>query len=154
MFIVYHCIWSHNESIRQWWAKILFYQAGRRGMIKMGTRNALFSWVFRTLGPHPPRKKNTKPVAIILQDKVVEDDVKLKRKEKPADKIIAWTKNNVKCKGYIGCICLDHIQQEFQAVTTDWLTLHKYEWLKKRYTLQNITSILATITNAMFSRLV
>ncbi len=87
-----------------------------------------------------PDKENPQPVAIILKDKELEDDVKIERQEKRADKIIAWTKNNVKCKGYIGRMCLGHIQQEFQAVITDWLAHDLWEWLKKRYTLQNTAS--------------
>ncbi len=69
-----------------------------------------------------PDKENPKPVASILKDKELEDDVKLEHQEKRADKIIAWTKNNVKCKRYIGRIFLGYIQQEFQAVKMDRLT--------------------------------
>lgn len=47
----------------------------------------------------------------------------------------------------MGCICLGHIQQEFQAVKTDWLAHNLWEWLKKRYTLQNTPSKWATITS-------
>ncbi len=93
----------------------------------MGLRNALFFWVCRTLGPYSPRQKNAKPVAIIINDEKLEDDVKLERQEKHWDKIIAWTKNNLKCKGNIGRICLGHIQQEFQAVKTDWLAHDLWE---------------------------
>lgn len=81
------------------------------------------------------------------KDKDLEDDAKLERQEKRADKIIAWTKNNVKCKGYIGRMCLSHIQQEFQAVKTDWLAHDLWEWLKKRCTLQNTASKWSTITS-------
>ncbi len=35
-------------------------------------------------------------------------------------------------------MCLGHIQQEFQTVKTDWLPNNLWEWLKKRYPLQNI----------------
>ncbi len=42
---------------------------------------------------------------------------------------------------------LGHIQQEFQAVKTDWLAHDLWEWLKKRYTLQNTASKWATITS-------
>ena len=80
-------------------------------------------------------KENPKPVAIILKEKDLEDDVKLKRLKKLADNIIALAKSNVKCKGYIDCICLNQIQQEFQAVKTDWLAQDLLEWLKKRYTI-------------------
>ena len=69
-----------------------------------------------------PDEENPKSVAIILKDKQLKDDVKLERQEKHADKIIVWTKNNVKCKGYIGRICFGHIQQVFQAVKTELLT--------------------------------
>ncbi len=78
-------------------------------------------------------KENSKLVAMILKDKKLEDDAKLERKEKRADKIIAWTKNDIKCKSYIGQMCLDHIQQEFQAVKTEWLAHNSWEWLKKGY---------------------
>ena len=91
-------------------------------------------------------QENPKPVAIILKGEDLEDDAKLERQEKRADKIHAWTKNNVKCKRYIGCMCLGHIQQESQAVKTDWLAHNLWEWLKKRYTLQNTASKWATIT--------
>ncbi len=74
-----------------------------------------------------PDKENAKPIAIIFKDKELEDDDKLERKEKRADKIIAWTKNNVKCKCYIGRMCLGHIQQEFQAVKTDWIAHNLWE---------------------------
>ncbi len=94
-----------------------------------------------------PDKENPKPVAIILKDKELEDDVKLERKEKLADKIIAWTKNNVKCKDYIDRMSLGHIQQEFQAVKTDWLAHDLWKWLKKRYTLQITAGKWATITS-------
>ena len=57
--------------------------------------------------------ENPKPVTIVLLDEDLKNDTKLERQEKRADKIIAWTKNNVKCKGYIRRICFDHIQQEF-----------------------------------------
>ena len=94
-----------------------------------------------------PNKKNPQLVAIIFKDKELEDEVKLECQEKRSDKIIALTKINVKCKGYISRICLCHIQQEFQAVKTDWLTHDLWEWLKKRYTLQNTASNWATITS-------
>ncbi len=77
-----------------------------------------------------PDKENPKPVSIILKNKELEDDVKLDCQEKRADKIIAWTKNNVKCKSYIG-----HIQQEFHTVKMDWLAYDLWEQLKKSYTL-------------------
>lgn len=64
-------------------------------------------------------KENPKPVAIVLKGKALNDDTKLKCQEKRTEKIIGWTKNNVKYKNYIGYICLGHIQQEFQAVKTD-----------------------------------
>ena len=92
-------------------------------------------------------EENPKPVAIILKGEALNDDAKLERQEKRADKILAWTKNNVKCKGYIGRMCLGHIQQEFQAVKTDWLAHDLWEWLKKRYILQNTASKWATITS-------
>lgn len=90
-------------------------------------------------------EENPKPVAIVLKDKDLEDDAKLERQEKRGDKIIAWTKNNIKCKVYIGRMCLGHIQQEFQAVKTDWAAHNLWEWLKKMYTLQNTPSKWATI---------
>ncbi len=65
--------------------------------------------------------------AIILKDKELEDHVKLERREKRAEKIIARIKNNIKCKGYISRICIDHIQQEFQAVKTDLLAQNLLE---------------------------
>lgn len=64
-------------------------------------------------------EENPEPVAIVLKDKELEEDAKLERQEKRADKITAWTKINVKCRGYIGRIRLSHIQQEFQSVKTD-----------------------------------
>ena len=84
--------------------------------------------------------ENPKPVSIILKGEDLKDDAKLEHQEKCADKIYAWTKNNAKCKDYISCMCLGHIQQEFQAVKTDWLAHNFWEWLKKRYTLQNTVS--------------
>ena len=92
-------------------------------------------------------EENPKPVAIVVKDKDLEDDAKFERQEKRVDEIIVWTKNNVKCKGYIGRMCLGHIQQAFQAVKTDWLAHELWEWLKKRFTLQNTASKWATNTS-------
>ncbi len=94
-----------------------------------------------------PDEENSKPVGLIFKDKELKDDVKLEHQKKRANKIIAWTKNNVKCKGYIGRICLSHIQQEFLAVKTDGLANDPREWLKKRYTPQITASKSATITS-------
>ena len=77
-------------------------------------------------------QENPNPVAIILKGENLEDDAKLECREKC--KIHTWTKNNIKCKDHIGRMCLTHIQQEFQAVKTDWLAHDLWEWLKKRYT--------------------
>ncbi len=79
-------------------------------------------------------------MAIILKDKELKDDVKLESKDKCADKIIAWIKNNVKYKDYISSISLVHIQKQLQSVNTDWLAYAYWEWLKKRYTFQNTAS--------------
>lgn len=94
-----------------------------------------------------PNAENPKPVPILLKGNDFDDDAKVDRQEKRADKITAWNKNNLKCKGYLGRMCLGHIQQEFQAVKTDWLAHELWEWLKKRYTLQNTASKWATITS-------
>lgn len=53
--------------------------------------------------------ENPKPISIILKGKNVKDDAKFEHQEKCIDKIFAWTKNNVKYKGYIGHICFGHI---------------------------------------------
>ena len=53
--------------------------------------------------------ENPKPVAIILLSKDLKNNTKLEHQKKRRDKIIAWTKNNVKWKSYIRCICLGHI---------------------------------------------
>lgn len=58
---------------------------------------------------------------IVLKGKNLKDDAKLKSQEKRVDKIIAWIKNSVESKGYIGHICFIYIQQEFQSVKIDWL---------------------------------
>ena len=92
-------------------------------------------------------QENPKPVAIVLKGEALNDNTKLERQEKLTDKIIAWTKNNVKCKGYICRMCFGHIQQEFQAVKIAWPAHNLWEWLKKRYTLQNTASKWATITS-------
>lgn len=55
--------------------------------------------------------------------------------------------NNVKCKSYIGRICLSHIQQEFQAVKIDWLAHGFWKWLNKGYIFKNTVSMLAAITS-------
>ena len=47
-----------------------------------------------------------KPVAIILKSKDLKDNAKLECQEKRVDNIHAWTKNNVKCKGYMGTYVL------------------------------------------------
>lgn len=57
---------------------------------------------------------------MILKGDDLNNDVKLEHQKKRVDKIIAWTKNNVKCKDYIGQMCIGHIQLEFQAVKADW----------------------------------
>ncbi len=84
-----------------------------------------------------PDKENPKPIAIIFKEKKLEDYVKLERQKNRVDMIIAWTKNNVQCKSYIGQMCLGHIQQEFQAVKTDWLANNLWEWVKKRYSSEH-----------------
>ena len=56
-------------------------------------------------------EENPKPVAIVLKGEALNDDAKLERQEKRADKIIAWTKNNVICYVYFGRMCLGHFQQ-------------------------------------------
>ena len=90
-------------------------------------------------------KENSRPTPIVLLGKDLDDDAKLERQKKRADKITAWNKNNSKCKGYLGRMCLGYIQQEFQAVQTEWLAHDLWEQLKKRYTLQNTASKWATI---------
>ena len=72
---------------------------------------------------------NPKPVAIVLKDKNREDDAKLERQEKRAENYHQDQEQH-KRKGHIGSVCLGHIQQEFQAVKTDWLTHDLWEWLK------------------------
>lgn len=57
--------------------------------------------------------KNLKLGSIIFKMKEKLNDAKLKYQEGRANKIIIWIKNNVKCKDYIGRICLSHIQQKF-----------------------------------------
>ncbi len=87
---------------------------------KKWAREMRYSLEFAGLWDHILReKKNPKPVAMILKDKELEDDVKLEVLKKREDNIIAWTKNNVTCKGYIGRIFPNQIQQEFQTVQTD-----------------------------------
>lgn len=90
-------------------------------------------------------EENPKPLAIELKDEELLSDVKLERQEKRADKIKAWNKSNSKCKEYLGRMCLGHIQQEFQAIKPDWEAHDLWEWLKKRYTLQNTASKWVTI---------
>ena len=100
-----------------------------------------YSLEFVRLWDHTlPDIENPKPSPIVLKSEDLKDDAKLERHKKRADKIHTWNKNNVKCKSYIGRICLSYIQQEFQTVKTDWLAYDLWEWLKKRYTLQNIAS--------------
>lgn len=91
--------------------------------------------------------ENPKPAPIILEKKDELNDAKVERQEKRMDKILAWTKSNSKCKGYIGRMCAPHIQQEIQAVKTDWLAEDLWKWLKERYTLQNTASKWATIVS-------
>lgn len=55
-------------------------------------------------------QKNLKLVAIVFKGEALNNNAKLERQEKYMDKIIAWTKNNNKCKGYIGYMYLSHIQ--------------------------------------------
>ena len=92
-------------------------------------------------------KENPKPGPIKLEGLDREDDAKLERQEKRQDKITAWNKSNSKCKGYIGRMCLGHIQQEFEAIKTEWVAHDLWEWLKKRYTLQNAAGKWATISS-------
>lgn len=65
--------------------------------------------------------ENPKPALIILKKEDELNDAKVERQEKRMDQILAWTRSNSKCKGYIGRMCAPHIQQEIQAVETDWL---------------------------------
>ena len=65
--------------------------------------------------------ENPKPAPIILKIEDELDDAKIKRQEKWMDKILAWTRSNLKCKRYIRHMCALHIQQEIQAVKTNWL---------------------------------
>ena len=64
-------------------------------------------------------RENLKLVAIVFKGEDLKDDAKLECQKKRKDRIITWTKNNVKCKSYIGRIGFGHIQQEFQAVKTN-----------------------------------
>ena len=83
---------------------------------------------------------NPKPEPVVLKAKGLDDNIKFERQEKRAEKITAWSKSNNKCKGYIGRMCLVHIQPESQAIKTDWVAHELREWLKKSYTLQNTAS--------------
>lgn len=114
---------------------------------EMLTSDTLVTQTFRILRPSFFRQKDPKPVAINLKSKKLENNAKLERQKKRADKIPFSTKNNIKCKDYIGSICLGHIQQEFQAVWKNYSTHDLWEWPKKRYTLQNTASKLETITS-------
>lgn len=53
----------------------------------------------------------------------------------------------MKCKFNIGPMCFSNIQQEFQVVKTDWLALDLWEFLERRYNLQNTPSKWAAITS-------
>lgn len=85
------------------------------------------------------------PILLKKEDKL--DDAKVERQEQQTEKILAWTRSNWRCKGYIGRMCTPHIQQEIQAVNTDWLAEDLWKWLKERYTLQNTASKWATIVS-------
>lgn len=76
-------------------------------------------------------QENLKPVTMILKDENLNYNTKFERLEKQADKIIAWTKKNVKYNDYIGFIYLCHIQQEFQTVKIDWLAHNIWKWSKR-----------------------
>lgn len=54
-------------------------------------------------------KENLKPLLIILKDKKLKNVNKFEYQEKYANKIIALIKKIIKCKDYIGYICLGHI---------------------------------------------
>lgn len=68
-----------------------------------------------------PDTANLEPTPVVLKGEDLEDDTKLERQKKRADKIYTWNKNNVQCNGFISYISFGHIQQEFKAVNTDWL---------------------------------
>ena len=70
-----------------------------------------YSFESRRLWDHTlSDKENPKPVAIIFKGEALNNDAKLERQKKHANKILAWTKNNIKYKDYISRICLDHIE--------------------------------------------
>ena len=53
--------------------------------------------------------KHLKPLLIVFKGENFEDYAKLEYQKKHVDKILTWTKNNVKYKSYIYYICLGHI---------------------------------------------
>lgn len=77
--------------------------------------------------------ENLKPAPIDLKGEYLNDE----RQEKCVDKFKAWNKINSNDKGYLGRMCLNHIQKDFQAIKTSWEAHNLWEWLKNRYTLQN-----------------
>ena len=89
--------------------------------------------------------KNPKPAPIGLKAEDLANNAKLERQERCVDKINAWNQNNLNFQGYLGHMCLGQIQQESQAVRADWAAHDLWEWLRKRYTLQNTASKWATI---------
>ena len=101
---------SENDKPRFFFAK----QAGTDNYKKWDWKMC-YSFDFARFWNHTLLdNENPKPVAIVLKNKDLEDDAKLERQKKHADKIIAWSKNNVKCKDYINLMCLGHIQQKFR----------------------------------------
>lgn len=91
--------------------------------------------------------ENPKPAPTLLKKEDKLDDAKVERQEQQTEKTLAWTRSNSRCRGYIGRMCTPHIQQEIQAVNTDWLAEDLWKWLKERYTLQNTASKWATIVH-------
>lgn len=75
----------------------------------MGSRNIIFFKFVKLWNYIFSNKKNSKPITIVLKDKVLNNDAKLKYQEKYINKIISKTNNNIKCKNYMGYICFDHI---------------------------------------------
>lgn len=89
--------------------------------------------------------KDLKPAPIIFKAEDKLDDAKIKCQEKQMEKILIWTKSNLKCKRYIRRIYAPHNQQDIQILKIDWLTKELWKQLKKRYILQNILSKWTTI---------
>ena len=91
--------------------------------------------------------KHSSSSSIVLTKKNLDDDVKLDRAKRRQKKIDTFNRKSTQCRDVIARMCITTISQKFDAVRKNWDTNDLWEWLKKRYTQQNIASKWIIIMN-------